>query len=87
MTKVHPPPNPEWPDYVKRIYADGCARIDKFLVQIEEDGVCPIPFSCYGCGELRSDFGMVTGDDVPLCQKCLDRMCDYPADEESTRCD
>ncbi len=67
----HPPANPDWPDHVKRIYAARCERIDELRKQIDEDGCVPIPFRCYGCDETRMDFGMQTGDGVPLCLYCL----------------
>lgn len=69
--KPWPPANPEWPDYVQRMYAAGCVRIDELRKQMEPDGICPIQFRCYGCDESRSDFAMLTDDRVPMCVKCL----------------
>lgn len=67
------PANPDWPDHVKRIYERGCDRIDELRKQMEPDGVCPLPFRCYGCDTTTSDFGMITGDGVPICSACLGR--------------
>ena len=35
--KPHPPPDPDWPDHVKAIYAQGCVRIDELRKQIGPD--------------------------------------------------
>ncbi len=69
--KPHPPPNPEWPDNVKRIYATGCVRIDKLRRQIGEDGIIPLPFRCYGCDKMSMMFSMLTGDGLPMCTSCV----------------
>lgn len=69
--KPHPPPNSEWPPQVVAIYLRGCARIDELRKQADESGVFPIPFRCYGCDEMKANFGMMTGDGCPLCDDCL----------------
>lgn len=72
--KPHPPANPEWPDHVKAVYAAGCARIDELRKQVDDDGVVPLPFRCYSCDGSRDDFGLLTGDGVPICMKCIGGM-------------
>lgn len=67
----HKPPDPDWPDHVKRIYEAGCVRVDKAREQIGPDGTVPIPFTCYGCDKPRDDFAMLTGDGVPICLVCM----------------
>lgn len=70
--KPFPPADPSWPEHVKRIYEAGCVRITELRKQIGPDGVCPIPFRCWSCDQQRSDFGLMTGDGVPLCGRCFD---------------
>lgn len=67
----YPPPLPHWPDHVKRIYVDNCKWIDECRSQYEADGTLAIPFVCYLCRERRTDFAMLSGDDCPICVRCL----------------
>ena len=67
----YPPPLDHWPEHVKRIYLAGSERINLLRVQMGPDRICPIPFRCWLCDEMRSDFAMLNGDGVPLCIKCL----------------
>lgn len=69
--KPHPPPLEDWPEHVKRIYLEGCKRIDRCREQLQPDGIVPIPFRCVSCEEQRDDLAMMTGDGLPLCVKCL----------------
>lgn len=72
--KPHPPALPNWPDYVRRMYYATCDRIDELRKQVDDNGCVPIPFDCYLCNESRSDFAMVTGDGVPICEGCISRQ-------------
>lgn len=69
--KPHPPAKDDWPDYVKRIYEQGCKRIDKLREQIGEDGEVPIPFQCYVCDKMKYDYCKNNGDGCPMCIECL----------------
>ena len=69
--KPHPPASAEWPDYVVKMYHAGCEKIDRLRKQFDEDGILPMPFTCYGCEEPRTDLAMMTGDGLPMCVKCL----------------
>jgi hypothetical protein len=46
------------------------------------DGTLPLPFRCYGCDERRCDFCLMTGDGLPLCQRCFDSTCEAMVREE-----
>jgi len=70
--KPHPHPPSHWPDHVKTIYRYGCDRIDELRKQLDDDGIVTLPFRCYGCDRERDDFGMTTGDGVPICKDCLE---------------
>ncbi len=74
--RPHPPASPDWPSHVKQIYEAGCRRIDELRKQMEPDGVCPIPFRCYGCDGVRDDFALLTGDGCPMCEGCVGRCTD-----------
>lgn len=74
-----PPPKPDWPPHVVAIYQAGCVRIDTLRVQMQPDGICPIPFQCYLCDKMKSDFSFLTGDGVPICVEC----CPVPKGDHS----
>lgn len=73
MSKYKPWPTPkdDWPSYVKEQYEAGCKRIDELRKQIGDDGVIPIPFQCYSCDKMKSDYALTTGDGVPMCEQCI----------------
>lgn len=73
----HPPANPSWPKHVQRFYAEGCKRIDRLRTEnILEDGTTKVPFRCYGCDKVRSDYAMTTGDGLPPYSACLGGLPD-----------
>lgn len=73
--KPHPPAPSDWPDYVKRMYEAGCVRIDELRKQMQPDGICPIPFRCYGCDQMRDCFALLTSG-CPMCDVCINRQVD-----------
>lgn len=72
--KPHPPAPDDWPDYAKNIYLLGCIRIDKLRKQLGENGEVPIPFQCWLCDQMKTNFSFKTGDGVPVCGDC----CEHP---------
>jgi len=68
--------NENWPEHVKRIFLKGQAWIEQLRKQFDEAGILILPFRCYGCDEMRSDFAMMTGDGVPMCNGCINRFTD-----------
>lgn len=68
----HPPPDPEWPDHVRRIYEAGRVRIDELRREnVDADGTVLIPFRCYLCDERKAAVSTITGDGLPICTDCL----------------
>ena len=59
-------------DYENRIKP----RIERLKQQVDESGIVTIPFTCYGCDLLKTDFVMVNGDGCPMCAQCINRMID-----------
>ena len=58
---------------IEAIYQAGLRYIERVRAANRwEDGVLVMPCTCYGCAELRTDFFMMTGDGLPMCQKCFD---------------
>jgi hypothetical protein len=59
------------------------ARIEQMRAELPADGMIEIPFRCYGCDRQRYDFGLLTGDGLPLCAECFDgfvEMEKWPVD-------
>jgi len=60
---------------VQRMYEEGQARIDQMKIDLAKecpDGVLRLPFRCSGCDRRRTDFALMTGDGLPMCQGCID---------------
>lgn len=69
---------PEFDDpVVQRIYEAGAARIARlraaFLAECPDE-VVRLPFVCCNCEDRRYDFCLMTGDKLPMCQRCFDGM-------------
>ena len=60
---------------VEQIYQNGLKHIDNIRSQNRwEDGILIMPFVCYICSQKRHDFFMMTGDGLPICEKCFNNM-------------
>lgn len=70
---------------IEAIYLAGQKRIDEMKAALPADGMIPLPFRCYSCDEMRSDFRMKTGDGLPLCGKCFDGCVDAMSGAEAAK--
>jgi hypothetical protein len=60
---------------VEKFYQSGLQYIEKIRAANKwEDGILVMPFTCYGCAKPRTDFCMTTGDGLPMCVECFDKM-------------
>lgn len=49
-------------------------RVANSRLQYGKDGILFMPFKCFHCEDMKTDFGMTTGDGVPVCEECI-QLC------------